>query len=137
MVRTSAEEFAPLVRDLGDTLGWRPTYMSKRLAPPMAVCNARLVLGNSCVWEGDLDIYKHRHTVAEVAKAHGVVLTLLPERSPKGDVYWTSDEPDVWKCPHLPGGFDSPQDFDTMFPAYKELADEQHRRWSEDHGFTG
>jgi hypothetical protein len=111
-----------------------PTFMSKRLAPPMCVCNGRLYLGDELVWKGDCDIYKVRHRVSSIADEFGVTLELLHE---SGDhVLWSSATPDLWTgyCDTTKKAGGSAPILDC-YDEYEKRHREQVRQWQIDHGF--
>lgn len=107
-------------------------YMSKRLAPPMAVCNARIFCGKKLVWKGDLDVFKLANKIDRVAKEFKVVLEVLHESGE--DPVWTSAQPENWQgyC----GELKAPQRMTLIYPVYEKIAKQRQESWMIDHGFA-
>jgi hypothetical protein len=119
-------------------LGYRPTLFSKRLAPPLCICNSRLYFKKhpeekpEMVWDGDLDIYNQKSAIARVAKLFDGTLELFKESGQKP--VWSSDTEDLWLgyC----GDEASPQPISKVYPLYKQWSDETRQQWAIDHGLA-
>lgn len=104
-------------------------YMSKRLAPPLAICNARIYCRNEFVFSSDIDMSKYANSLAAAAEAFDVTLELFYEHGDK--VIWSSANPRKISI----GG----SDYLSMEEAYemmKPIRDAQARRWAIDRGLV-
>jgi hypothetical protein len=148
--RTKASSIRRLsLRDtLEMVLGYRPTYMSKRLLPAMGMANARIYFCGTrstaliAVWDGDLDFHKVYKSLAQIAEKYGVILHVFSEMGQKP--VWTSEKPDAWLGfvsedwnipPIIPGRFPDIE-IAHVYPYYRKMAEETQQQWLEDHGLA-
>jgi len=118
-------------------LGSGSYYFSKELAPPMAICNAKLFIEsdkpneNHCLaWNGDCDIHKDRFLIHRIATTFGVTLGLYFE----SNCLWLSNKPDIWLGYSGPDK-EGPLPMCEVFPYFEKLHQEMVLQWKKDNGF--
>jgi len=99
-------------------------FFSKRLAPPLTICNARVYADDDFVFSSDIEIIKVARALALISKLYGVTIRILYEHG--NSVYWTSEDPETWQ----PSGKNLREAYAEDEPRRKEL----QRQWMIDHG---
>jgi len=109
-------------------------YLSKRLAPAMSICNARIYAGDQFVYSGDLEIPKVVSKLECIAQEFGVVLDIYYEHGDK--VYWSSKDPNTWNGYWVTddGVEVSSSSIHDALPWYIREAARRQRQWGIDHG---
>lgn len=103
------------------------TFFSKRLAPPMTLCNGRVYCGDDYIYGSDIVVPECAQRLARVAHGFGVRLELRYESGDR--VLWNSDEPEIWH------GLEKPVSIqDAMTLYYEPAAEKQRAQWQKDHG---
>ena len=121
-----------LAEELAEVLGARPTWSSKRLAPPGGVPNCHIkTRDNVTHWEGDLAVLDHAEDIKRIADRRLVCLEVHTEA---GAPVWCSDYPDRWlrgRAWMQPMG--GAPTFDEVRPLLEELSEELNESWRRDH----
>lgn len=109
-------------------------FFSKRLAPPMTVCNGRIYANDEFVFSGDLEISKIARKLTGIAETFDVELSIVYESGNK--VLWSSKEPEMWN-----GYWVTKEGIEVAkskiweaLPWYEKEAKRRQRNWAQDHG---
>lgn len=104
-------------------------YFSKRLAPPLAVCNARIYCGDEFVFSSDIDLMQYKNDLHSVSLKLNVDLEVFYEHG--DNVIWSSKDPNRINI----GGIHF-YNFDDAYAYMKPICEAQVRRWKIDHGLA-
>jgi hypothetical protein len=109
-------------------------FFSKRMAPPMTICNSRIFSDNDFVFSTDLELRKYSEVLTNIAEGFGVTITVRREVGDKP--VWSSETPTLWLGynPHTEK-YDQPT-IDEVYPWFVKRARETQRQWCIDHGLT-
>ena len=119
-----------IARVIGLAVG-RKIFMSKRLAPPMTICNARVFAGNDLVFTSDIEIPKYTKVLLEIAEEFETVITICQESS--NQPVWSSATPSMW-LGYAGEKATPPISIFDAFPFYEEVHRKRVRQWQIDHG---
>lgn len=109
--------------------GGRRIFMSKRLSPPLCICNGRIYADDEFVFSSDIEMRESAKRLHLVAETFGVKLRLFYEHG--NDAIWSSEEPEKM---NLYGKV-----FDSIEEAYKvakPYSDQSQRQWLLDRGLV-
>lgn len=104
-------------------------FFSKRLAPPLCICNARVYCGNDFLFSSDINIKDSARALEYVAHIYGVTLDILYEN---GDsVIWSTATPEMIYI-----GGETYDSLESAYNATKPHRDQMARQWAIDHGLA-
>jgi hypothetical protein len=71
---------------------------SKSMGPPMAIYNAKVVVGGEVVWHGDVDLHASRNALIRLAELLGITIEVYWESSVIANEApaWTTAKPDIF-----------------------------------------
>jgi len=99
-------------------------FMSKRLRPPLTLCNGRIYADDDFVFSSDIEIMACKRSLLRVAGLYGVKISLLAEHG--DDVYWSSDKPEEYNG----------EPIDAAYESDKRHMETVRRQWMIDHGLA-
>ena len=121
------EFVGPVIRAM---LG-RLTWVSKRLAPPFGISNAKIWADGHPVWVTDLDLATWALPLARLA---GLFATRISVTTEAGVLVWRSVDPDFWwlKIDYR----EPPLEFDDVAPELRRRAKVQAKQWMVEHALA-
>jgi len=107
-------------------------YLSKRLAPPMAICNGRVYSDEDYVYSGDIELPKYVQALKDIADEFGVVIRVFGESG--SNAYWSSETPDLYLgYAEIEGKKVENGKIREVLPYFEAEAKKRQRRWMIDH----